>query len=314
MRTEGQQEPDRQRPVAVLGAGGMMGFAMARNLARAGIEVRAWNRSADKARPLAADGAIVAASPAEAASGAGTVLTMMSDADAVLGAMAGEDGALPAVAGSGAVWLQMSTIGESGTQECARLAAQHGLTFLDAPVLGATQVAEQGKLVVLASGPTAARQRVQPVFDIVGSRTLWLGECGQGTALKLVANSWVLAVVEAGAEVIALAEGLGVQPEMFLDAIQGGALDLPYLRLKAELMARRDFEPSFRLRLAAKDAALIEQAAARHDLDLPLFALLRRRLDEGVGPHGDKDFSATYLISSPRGLPGSPPGKTGRPA
>jgi 3-hydroxyisobutyrate dehydrogenase len=300
MQTEGQHEAGRQPPVAVLGAGGMMGSAMARNLVHAGMEVRAWNRSADKATPLADDGAVVTATPAEAAHGAGTVLTMLSDAEAVLGAMAGDDGALAAVAGSDAVWLQMSTIGESGTQQCARLADQHGLTFVDAPVLGATQVAEQGKLVVLASGPVAARERVQPVFDIVGSKTLWLGESGAGTALKLVANGWVLAVVEAGAEVIALAEGLGVRPESFLDAIKDGALDLPYLRLKADLMTRRDFEPSFRLSLATKDAALIEQAAAGHDLDLPLFSVLRRRLAEGVDLHGDKDFSATYLTSSRR--------------
>jgi 3-hydroxyisobutyrate dehydrogenase len=299
MPTEGQHEAGPQPPVAVLGAGGLMGLPMARNLARAGIEVRAWNRSADKVRPLAEDGAIVAATPAEAASGAGTVLTMMSDADAVLGTMVGRDGAL-AGAGSDAVWLQMSTIGEAGTQECAQLAAEHGLVFMDAPVLGASQVAEQGKLVVLASGSAAGRERVQPLFDIVGSKTLWLGEAGAGTALKLVANSWVLAVVEAGAEVIALAEGLGLRPETFLDAIEGGALDLPYLRVKADLMARRAFEPSFRLRLAAKDAALIEEAAARHYLDLPLLSVVRRRLEEGVAAHGDKDFSATYLTSSRR--------------
>jgi 3-hydroxyisobutyrate dehydrogenase len=222
--------------------------------------------------------------------------------------MAGDNGALAAAADGDVVWVQMSTIGESGTQECAKIAAQHQVTFVDAPVLGATQVAQQGKLVVLASGPAAAQKLVQHVFDIVGSKTLWLGESGAGTALKLVANAWVLAVVEAGAEVIALAEGLGLRPETFLDAIEGSALDLPYLRLKADLMARRDFEPSFRLRLAAKDAALIEQAAARHDLDLPLFGVIRRRLEEGVDPHGDKDFSATYLTSSPTGLPDSSAG------
>jgi 3-hydroxyisobutyrate dehydrogenase len=286
-------------PVAVLGAGSMMGFGMARNLARAGVEVRAWNRTAAKAKPLAEDGAVTCASPAEAASGAGVVLTMLSDVDAVLGAMDGAGGALAAM-DSQAVWLQMSTIGEAGTQECARHAAGYGVTFVDAPVLGAREVAARGQLVVLASGPDEARAAAQPVFDIIGNRTLWLGECGAGTALKLVANSWVLAVVEAGAEVISLAEGLGLRPEMFLDAIKGGPLDMPYLRLKASMMASREFEPSFRLSLAAKDAGLIEAAAKRHDLDLPLLEVIRRRLEHGAGPHGDKDFSATYLTSSPR--------------
>jgi 3-hydroxyisobutyrate dehydrogenase len=286
-------------PVAVLGAGSMMGFGMARNLARAGVEVRAWNRTAAKAKPLAEDGAVTCASPAEAASGAGVVLTMLSDVDAVLGAMDGAGGALAAM-DSQAVWLQMSTIGEAGTQECARHAAGYGVTFVDAPVLGAREVAARGQLVVLASGPDEARAAAQPVFDIIGNRTLWLGECGAGTALKLVANSWVLAVVEAGAEVISLAEGLGLRPEMFLDAIKAGPLDMPYLRLKASMMASREFEPSFRLSLAAKDAGLIEAAAKRHDLDLPLLEVIRRRLEHGAGPHGDKDFSATYLTSSPR--------------
>jgi 3-hydroxyisobutyrate dehydrogenase len=297
MPTVDHDRAGQQVPVAVLGAGGLMGFGMARNLARAGFEVRAWNRTADKAAPLTADGAMVAASPAQAASGAGIVLTMMSDAAAVVAAMAGEDGAFGTMA-SDAVWLQMSTVGETGTQQCAWLAAERGLTFVDAPVLGAAQVAAQGNLVVLASGPAGVRDLLRPVLDVIGRRTLWLGESGAGTAVKLVVNSWVLAVVEAGAEVIALAEGLGVAPQTFLDAIEGGALDLPYLRQKAAMMARRDFEPSFRLRLAAKDAGLIEQAAVRHDLDLPLLAVIRQRLEQGAVLHGDEDFSATYLTSS----------------
>jgi 3-hydroxyisobutyrate dehydrogenase len=286
-------------PVAVLGAGSMMGFGMARNLARAGVEVRAWNRTAGKAKPLAEDGAAACATAAEAASGAGIVLTMLSDAEAVLGAMDGAGGALAAM-DSQAIWLQMSTIGEAGTQECARRAAGYGVSFVDAPVLGAREVAEQGQLVILASGPDEAIAAAQPVFDIIGKRTLWLGQSGAGTALKLVANSWVLAVVEAAAEVISLAEGLGLRPEMFLDAIEGGPLDMPYLRLKASLMASREFEPSFRLSLAAKDAGLIEVAAKRHGLDLPMLEVVRRRLEYGAARNGDKDFSATYLTSSPR--------------
>jgi 3-hydroxyisobutyrate dehydrogenase len=290
-----------------------MGFAMARNLARAGFEVRAWNRSADKAKPLASDGATLAVTPADAARTAGVVLTMLADTDAVMAAMAGADGALAAM-DERAVWLQMGTVGEAGTEECARLAAERGVPFLDAPVLGATQVAEQGKLVVLASGPARARELVQPLFDVVGAKTIWLGDAGAGTALKLVANSWVLAVVEAGAEVIALAEGLGLRAETFLDAIAGGALDLPYLRMKAALMVRGEFEPSFRLRLAAKDAALIEHAATRHELDLPLLSVVARRLEQGIAEHGDKDFSATYLTSCARRRPAARLGQPDRPA
>jgi 3-hydroxyisobutyrate dehydrogenase len=140
---------------------------------------------------------------------------------------------------------------------------------------------------------------VQPVFDAIGHRTIHAGQAGAGTKLKLVTNSWVLAVVEAGAETIALAEGLGIDPALFFQAIEGGALDLPYLRTKGRAIAERDFTPSFRLRLAAKDADLVEDAAFQHGLNLPLLDVVARRLGEAASEHGDEDLSATYLTSAP---------------
>ena len=289
--------------VAVLGAGGTMRFAMARNIARAGLPVRAWNRSRDKAEPLAKDGAVVTDTPAEAAEGATVVLTMLADAGAVVQAMDARDGALPVMARRNdpdhPIWLQMSTIGEEATQRCTGLANGYGVGYVDAPVLGTREPAEQGKLVILESGPEEARPRVQPVFDAIGHRTIRAGQAGAGTRLKLVTNSWVLAVVEAGAETIALAEGLGLDPSLFFQAIEGGALDLPYLRMKGQAIAERDFSPSFRLTLAAKDASLVRESASQHGLDLPLLDLIARRLHEGAAEHGDEDFSATYLTSAP---------------
>jgi 3-hydroxyisobutyrate dehydrogenase len=290
--------------VAVLGTG-TMGFPMARNLAQAGFSVRAWNRSGDKAEPLAKDGVQVCATPAEAADGASVILTMLADTDAVLGAVDGPDGAfgaLPAATGSGpgdgTIWLQMSTIGEAGTERCADLAGRRDVVLIDAPVLGTKQPADQGKLVVLASGPVMVKNRVQPVFDAVGQKTIWVGEAGAGTRLKLVANNWVLTVTEGTAETIALAQGLGLDPRLFLEAVSGGTLDLPYLRIKGETILNRDFTPAFRLALAAKDAALVAEAAERHQVDVPLTRLLRDRLAEGARDHGDKDMAATYLTSA----------------
>jgi 3-hydroxyisobutyrate dehydrogenase len=170
-----------KQTVAVLGAGGLMGFAMARNLAREGYAIRAWNRSREKAEPLAQDGAEVADTPAEAAEGAEVILTMLADADTVLDAMDRDDGALAASHAGDAIWLQMSTIGIEGTDRCLALAADRGLGFLDAPVLGTKAPAEQGNLVVLASGPEALRDRVQGLFDVVGARTMWVGEAGAAT-------------------------------------------------------------------------------------------------------------------------------------
>ncbi len=285
-------------PVAVLGAGGTMGFPIARNLARAGLGVRAWNRSREKAEALADDGVQICDTPRGAGEGAGVVLTILADTDAVIGSMDGEDGAL-AGAGESAIWLQMSTIGEAGTDRCLALAGERGLTLVDAPVLGTRQPAEQGELVILASGPESARPGLAPILDAVGQKTMWIGDVGAGTRLKIAINSWVLTVVEGGAETIALAEGLGLDPSLIFEALEGGALDLPYLRMKGKAIAERSFEPSFKLALAAKDAGLVVQSAARHDLDLPLFAVVRERMAEGAKDHGEEDMSATYLTSAP---------------
>ena len=304
----------RTETVAVLGAGGTMGQPIARNIARAGIPVRAWNRSPDKAASLEADGAYLAGSPADAARGASIVITMLADSDAVLAAMDGREGALPMMSGTNrvngdrmdepdgqphAIWVQMSTIGEDATQRCAQLANERGVGFVDAPVLGTRQPAEKGQLVILESGPEEARPRIQPVFEAIGQRTIRAGEAGAGTRLKLVTNSWVQSVVESAAETIALAEGLGLDPGLFLQAIEGGPLDLPYLRMKGQMMTAREFPAAFRLSLAVKDAELIREAARRRSLDLPLIDVIAGRLAKGAKEHGDLDFSATFLTSSP---------------
>jgi 3-hydroxyisobutyrate dehydrogenase len=285
----------KQMTVAVLGAGGTMGLPMARNIARAGLRVRAWNRSPEKMRPLADDGAHLADDARAAVEGADVVITMLADADAVLAVMGDAIDAMR----EGAVWLQTSTIGEAGIEACAELAEGHGIRLVDAPVLGTKAPAEQGELIVLGSGPEGLRDGLAPIFDAIAQRTMWVGETGAGTRLKVVVNSWIVTVVEGGAETIALAEGMGVDPTLLFEALEGGALDLPYLRMKGEAIAARDFDPSFSLRLAAKDAALVQESAGRRNLGLPALAAIRRRLEEGVPEHGDEDMSATFLTSAP---------------
>ncbi|HEX3977328.1 MAG TPA: NAD(P)-dependent oxidoreductase [Solirubrobacteraceae bacterium] len=288
-----------KQTVAVLGAGGIMGFAMAGNLARDGYAVRAWNRSREKADPLTGDGAEIFDTPAQAAEGADVIITMVADADTVLDAMDGAGGALAAGRADDVIWLQMSTIGIEGIDRCAALAAERGIAFLDAPVLGTKAPAEQGKLVVLAAGPEELRDRVQPIFDVVGTRTMWVGDAGAATRLKLAVNTWVLTVLEGTAEVLALAEGLGLDPQLVLDAVKDGPLDSAYMQVKGRAMMARDFEPSFRLRLAAKDAGLVADAIDGHELDLPLVTAIRNRLEQGIEEHGEKDMAATYLTSAP---------------
>ncbi|MEA2334745.1 MAG: 3-hydroxyisobutyrate dehydrogenase [Solirubrobacteraceae bacterium] len=285
--------------VAVLGAGGTMGMGMATNIARAGLPLIAWNRTREKAEPLSELGGRIVDTPAEAGAGSDVIVTMLTDGDAVLEAMQGDDGAL-SQAGEGCVWVQMSTIGERATQRCIELAQAAGVGFVDAPVSGTKQPAAEGKLVVMASGPQELRERVQPVFDAVGGRTLWVGdEPGAGTRLKLVTNAWLVAVAEGVAETIALAEGLGLDPALFLEAIDGGPLESPYARMKAKAMIDRDFTPSFALKLATKDAVLAVQSARERGLDLPVLEAISERMQQAVPEHGDEDLSATFLMSAP---------------
>ena len=240
--------------VAFLGTG-TMGAAMVRNLRRAGLPVRAWNRDRSKAEPLRETGAQIAGSPAEAVDGADVVVTMLFDADSVIDVVGR---AAPA---EGTLWLQSSTVGIEGAARTVDLARELGLVLVDCPVLGTRKPAEDGALIVLASGPESARERAAPVFDAVGSRTLWVGEAGQGTRLKLVCNAWVLSLLAGLAQSIALAEGLGVDPRFFLDAIAGGATDTPYAHVKAAAMLDGDYPVAFALSGALKDAELIIDAA-----------------------------------------------------
>ncbi|MET7850647.1 NAD(P)-dependent oxidoreductase [Streptomyces avermitilis] len=283
--------------VSVLGTG-IMGAAMARNLARAGHTVRAWNRTRAKAEPLAADGAHIADTPAEAVEGADAVLTMLHDGDAVLGVMRQ---AAPALR-PGTAWIQSTTAGLDALTGLADFAREHRLAFFDAPVLGTRQPAETGQLLVLAAGPTESRETVTPVFDAVGSRTLWTGEdaaAGSATRLKLVANSWVIAATNATGEVLALAQALGVDPQNFFDAIAGGPLDMGYLRAKADLVLNDGLTPaSFAVSTAEKDARLIVQAGQEHGVRLDGAEASAERLRRAAAQgHADEDMAAVYYAS-----------------
>jgi 3-hydroxyisobutyrate dehydrogenase len=282
--------------VAVLGTG-IMGAAMARNLLAAGIKVRAWNRSREKAEPLEKGGAEVVDDPRDAARGADFVLTMLADADAVEEAVGGD--VLAALA-EGGVWLQMSTVGEGGNERLLRLAADSGVAYVDAPVLGTKQPAEQGQLIVLASGPEEVRERSEEIFSAVGSKTVWLGEAGEGSRLKLVINNWIVGLLGVLAETVAFAQAIGVDPANFLETIEGGPLGLPYAQLKGSMMVEEDFPTSFSANLARKDAALVLDAAEAHDLRMQIAESVMARFDEAIqAGYGEEDMAAVYRTARP---------------
>lgn len=245
--------------VAVLGAG-TMGAGMVRSLRRAGLAVRVWNRDGAKARALTDVGAVACASPAEAADGADVVITMLHDADAVTEAIR------RAAPTPGTVWLQTATVGLDGVERTIALARELGVELVDCPVMGTRKPAEEGALVLLASGSESARVQLAPVFDALGRKTLWLGEAGAGSRLKLACNAWVLMLTAAVAQSIALARELGVDPQEFFEAIDGGPLASLYARTKGGLILSGEYPVSFALSGALKDSRLIGSALRSADL------------------------------------------------
>ena len=281
-------------PVAVVGTG-IMGGAMAGRLADHGFAVTAWNRDRAKAEALVPRGVSAAATAGEAVAGAEVVLTMLADGPVTEEVM----GPALARARPGALWLQMATVGIDATAALAGLAARAGLGFVDAPVLGTRQPAEEGALTVLASGPAQLRARADPVFEVVGRRVAWLGEVGAGSAMKLVVNTWIAALVGGLAESVALAEAVGADPAAFVDLVEGTAVGAPYVRAKGTMMIQRDYPPAFPLRWLGKDVALAVGAARGHGLDLRVAPAVGELLAAAAPDHGGQDMSAVVEALRP---------------
>ncbi|MFE9750085.1 NAD(P)-dependent oxidoreductase [Saccharothrix saharensis] len=281
--------------VAVLGTG-TIGFPVARNLAAKGFSVRAWNRTASKAQELTEHGVVVADSPAEAVRGTDVVVTVLKDGPVVSDTIKAAEPGLR----EGVVWVQLSTVGED-VGSLAAFAADRGLVFVDAPVQGTRQPAENGQLVVMAAGPQDVRPTVQPLFDAIGKRTLWVGDDGASGAasrLKLVLNTWVIALTHGVGESLALAKGLGVDPAHFVDVVTGGPMDNGYFQLKSAAVLNEDFTPSFTVDNAEKDARLVldaaERAGVRMDSTAAGHARFARASAQG---HGGQDMAAGYFAS-----------------
>jgi 3-hydroxyisobutyrate dehydrogenase len=279
--------------VAVLGTG-IMGSAMARNLVAAGLNTTVWDRSPSVTQPLAETGAQVAASPAQAVRDARVVITMLPTADVVDSVIFGQG-----VAGAfaeGAVWAQMGTIGITATTEIAgRLGTlRPDVMFVDAPVSGSKGPAEAGQLLILASGSPGAEAVAQPVFSVIGRKSVWLGEAGQGSRLKLVVNAYMSILIEGVAEALKLAGRLGIETERVAEAIEGGPLDAPIADAKLHQMVRGDFAPEFPLEWALKDVDLAIGAAG--GATLPLLAALSGQWHAAVNAGlGREDVSAARL-------------------
>jgi 3-hydroxyisobutyrate dehydrogenase len=286
------------RAVAVLGTG-IMGSAMARNLLAAGMPTTVWDRSEQATAPLVAAGALVAASARDAVRDARVVITMLPTAEVVTSVIF--DGGAAEAFAHGAVWAQMGTIGVSATAEAgARLGRlRPDVMFADAPVSGSKGPAEAGQLIILASGPSEAEAITRPAFSAIGRKTVWLGQAGQGSRMKLVVNSYLSILIEGVAETLELASDLGIDAGALAAVIEGGPLDAPLADAKLHKMESGDFAPEFPLEWALKDVDLAVAAAG--GTTLPLLEALSRQWHAAVDAgHGREDISAARLALGKR--------------
>lgn len=275
--------------VTVLGTGAM-GAGVAQSLLREGHDVTVWNRSRERAEPLAEHGATVADDAGSAVAEAEVVLLTLFDADAVVDVLEQAAGDAP----TDAVWVQASTVGVEGSETVVQIAAKYGITLVEAMMLGTKTPAEQGKLTMLAAGPAATLDAIDPVLDAIGAKTVRAGErVGEGTALKLAANAWIASITAATGQSLAIARGLGIDPALFLKAIEGSASDSAYAHTKGASMMAGEFPAQFALDGLRKDIGLITDAARANGVSTTLLdALGRVYADASAAGHGKDDIAA----------------------
>jgi 3-hydroxyisobutyrate dehydrogenase len=285
-----EQETTKPR-VGILGVG-LMGSAMAARLVDQGIEVVAWDRNPEKTAALVERGAERGDDPAAVVRRTDVVITMLPTAPIVFDVVEPLLDDWP----EATIWLQMSSVGASEADQLAEAARAHDVTLVDAPVSGSTHPAEEGELTILASGPESSRAAVEPVFEVLGSRVLWVGEAGMGSRLKMAANHWMIAMTAALAESMQLCEAMGLDQRQFVDLLDGGPLGSAYGLMKLNEMLAHDYPAGFPVRLALKDLELVREVEQGSKLAMPLLDVVHERFLAADEEHADEDLAAVYEV------------------
>jgi 3-hydroxyisobutyrate dehydrogenase len=226
----------------------------------------------------------------------GFVITMLPTANVILGVIKPLLDDWP----EGTIWLQMSSVGAAEADQLTQMAEAYRSGWSTRPSRGSTHPAEEGQLTILASGPDSARTAVEPVFDALASRVLWVGEAGMGSRLKLATNHWMITVVGALAESMHLCQAMGLDQQQFIALLDGGPLGSVYALQKLNEMRRHDYPAGFPVRLAIKDLELVREVEKSSQATMPLLdAVLERFM--AAGPDlADQDLAAIYELDEPR--------------
>lgn len=282
--------------IAVLGMG-RMGHAVAGRLLGGGHELVVWNRSSGKADDLKKKGAVEAASPAEAARGAETVVMSLADDAAVLSVVTGEDGVATAL-GADSVLVDMSTVSPE-TAEKVRDAVP--VPLLTSPILGAPAAVEKGEAVYLVAGPRSAFERLSPLFSSLSTDVRYVAEeNNRALELKLIGNYLLLAGVVVLSEAIAMAEAAKLPGDLVEEFFSSSPLVAPGMKNRLGALLSHDHSGWFTTALGAKDVGLAEDLARREGVRLPLAELVRRRYEEAASAgEGESDITAVLELVRP---------------
>jgi 3-hydroxyisobutyrate dehydrogenase-like beta-hydroxyacid dehydrogenase len=290
--------------VAVIGAG-RMGSAMVRRLRGAGTDVAVFNRTAERARALAAEtGAVAVATAREAAAAAPVVLVSLADDHALEMAYGGPYGIIAGLR-AGTVVADTSTVDPETIQRLGPQIAACGATLLDTPVSGSIQSVAAGELTVLAGGDAAALEQARPVLETLARRIIHVGESGAGSTMKLAVNSIIHALNDALAEALVLAESAGVERSVAYEVFASSAVAAPFVIYKRPAFEDPDSAGvAFSLDLVAKDLDLILALAARTGAPMPQGEVNRRVVGEAIeAGYGEADLSALARLFRARLAP-----------
>jgi 3-hydroxyisobutyrate dehydrogenase-like beta-hydroxyacid dehydrogenase len=283
------------RKIGLIGLG-LMGRPMGINLLKAGHSLTVWNRTASRADELVAAGAVRAKSPREVAEASEMLLTIVSDPPALESVLWGRegknDGALAGLQ-AGSIYVDSSTISPALVKKISADCQERGVRFLDAPVTGGDWGAREGNLVFMIGGDAATLKEVEPVLGVMGKKLFHLGPNGAGQTIKLAMNAILALEVGAMAEAIGLVTKAGLAGERLLEVLQASMGRSGLLDLKAPLMLKGDFKPSFPLRLMHKDLGLALDLANQLGVALPTTAAVREVYNHVKGEaKEDLDYSA----------------------
>ena len=276
--------------VAFLGLG-IMGRPMALNLVKAGHEVSVWNRT-----PKEVEGARLAGSPADAATGAEVVWVCVSDTQAVESVLFGTQGAAETVS-DGAIIVDSSTISPMATRKFAERVRGRGVSYIDAPMTGSKTGAESGTLIFIIGGEEAAIDRIKPLLAAMGKKIFRMGETGKGQAAKLAMNLQIAMIYEGFAEALTLAAKLGLDAETLIPLVQASMVNSGVVDYKAPFVLNRDFSANFPLRLMHKDIRLTLEAAKEARVKLPGLETVEEIYDLAAEDgNADLDYAATLTL------------------